>query len=1023
MKDKLLKAFLDESALDVFGSVQGANQIWEVDPFDVVEIHDRARAVFERTFERVLGADAAQSGRSLVLLGDAGCGKTHLLRAFRASVQEENRGYFAYLQLRTAVSDYRRYFLSHLVDSLTKHYNQKREEPGLLRLSDQLAGYCQNPILSNLYDPELPNDGVQTCAIEAVNSLMLDPQFSGLDEQLLRALVVLQARSDPRYQRGVSAWLRCEDLPKVDRDFLGILTPRFADDDPMRTVRGLAQVMSAVGCGLVIAVDQMEESFTENDGGEGLRRIAEVLREVSEHSPSVLIVLSCLRNYWQVARQTLNKPMLDRIEVDPEPVSLENIRDAEECRQVIQKRLEWLFNEADLEIDPLDPTYPFPAKDVERLGQQRLRTRDLISACRLWQEAAIRAQALPATFPLESSGSAERTDRLTGSLESVDRAWNDFLSTWKGQVPEEGPAVARLLGTLCQTIGSEGVEVQAAMDGPYLRLTTPAGAQVVGVCNKSPRGGGLLHELEALADARRGATAVALRAAEFPSGKKTQSVQTLAKMIKEGGSRFVYDDSEFRQVTAFDAFHRIEADHPAFAEWRRTRRPMASLRLVRDGLGLALVPRVVVRPQPVGGGSRQVGLEPDSNGESQAKADHLPDAVLLGKSLSKTPVPVVLPLDDLTRHTAILGSPGSGKTTLALSIVEQLLSQKISVLLLDRKGDLAGYARPDTPAPLVSLLKKVTLRLYTPGAAEGNPLSIPLVPDRSQLKAADLGEAADATAASLTGMLGYKPAQGNLAVMLSQAVLTLLEAGETDIDLEAIIQLLESGDESYLSRVQRYDTKLLRRLIDNLETLKHGARRLLSKEGDQLDVGALLGPAPTPRLTIVSTKFLDQEKSIFFVSQLLTAVSRWMSRNPSPSGRLQAVVMLDEADIYAPATREPPSKSRVMDLLRRGRSAGLGMMIATQNPGDLDYRGRENIKTWLIGKVTETNSKEKVRPLLADAHAATYLDRLSSFQVGQFLLARSPDPLTFQANPSLLHTEQLSEDEIRQHASRLKALR
>jgi DNA helicase HerA-like ATPase len=130
--------------------------------------------------------------------------------------------------------------------------------------------------------------------------------------------------------------------------------------------------------------------------------------------------------------------------------------------------------------------------------------------------------------------------------------------------------------------------------------------------------------------------------------------------------------------------------------------------------------------------------------------------------------------------------------------------------------------------------------------------------------------------------------------------------------------------------------------------------------------------------------------------------------------------MLDEADIYAPAVSQPASKGRVMDLLRRGRSAGLGLLLATQNPGDLDYKGRENIKSWFVFKISEQHSINKIKPLLADGHAAGFLDRIPSFPVGQFLFARSPDAVAVAADRSLLKTDQLSEDEIRACAARIR---
>ena len=141
---------------------------------------------------------------------------------------------------------------------------------------------------------------------------------------------------------------------------------------------------------------------------------------------------------------------------------------------------------------------------------------------------------------------------------------------------------------------------------------------------------------------------------------------------------------------------------------------------------------------------------------------------------------------------------------------------------------------------------------------------------------------------------------------------------------------------------------------------------------EQLDVDALLGTGPHARpgrvrLSVISTRFLgDAAKVDFWVSQLLVAVSRWCAKSPQP--RLQAVFLFDEADLYLPAgTKQPATKAPMEDLLKRARSAGVGVFLATQSPGDFDYKCKENVRTWLIGRVKEPRAIEKLKPMLAAA--------------------------------------------------------
>jgi DNA helicase HerA-like ATPase len=135
-----------------------------------------------------------------------------------------------------------------------------------------------------------------------------------------------------------------------------------------------------------------------------------------------------------------------------------------------------------------------------------------------------------------------------------------------------------------------------------------------------------------------------------------------------------------------------------------------------------------------------------------------------------------------------------------------------------------------------------------------------------------------------------------------------------------------------------------------------------------------------------------------------------------PSRELQAVIMLDEADLYLPAIGKPASKQPLENALRRFRSNGIGIMLATQSPGDIDYRCRENIQTWLVGRVKEARAIEKLS-LVFGPDGGKLLEKLGQHATGEFCMVR-PDALTkFQAEMNLLRTEQMSDAEIL-HASK-----
>ena len=212
-----------------------------------------------------------------------------------------------------------------------------------------------------------------------------------------------------------------------------------------------------------------------------------------------------------------------------------------------------------------------------------------------------------------------------------------------------------------------------------------------------------------------------------------------------------------------------------------------------------------------------------------------------------------------------------------------------------------------------------------------------------------------------------------------------------------------------------YPDKYYATLAQRLLTLELNNKQLLTAD-EQLDVDALLGTGPHARpgrvrLSVISTRFLgDAAKVDFWVSQLLVAVSRWCAKSPQP--RLQAVFLFDEADVYLPAgTKQPATKAPMEDLLKRARSAGVGVFLATQSPGDFDYKCKENVRTWLIGRVKEPRAIEKLKPMLAAAKG-NVTDKLAGQATGEFYLVRESSVTAVRSDESFVRTEQLPENQI-----------
>jgi hypothetical protein len=366
-----------------------------------------------------------------------------------------------------------------------------------------------------------------------------------------------------------------------------------------------------------------------------------------------------------------------------------------------------------------------------------------------------------------------------------------------------------------------------------------------------------------------------------------------------------------------------------------------------------------------------------------------------------------------------------------MGLIEQLLLQGIPAILVDRKGDLCSYARSETglrsglDGALAErgqrLGREVEVALFTPRRADGRPLSIAAVPaGLGSLPPHERSEAARFAASALAGMMNYddgKRDQSCLAILCRAIDLLSQENAQAPVPIEELIRFIDEKDSSLVTEVGRLDVKLFDRLVQDLETLRLNHGDLLAAQGEPLDVEALLGigshasPGRT-RLSIISTKFLGSTQDVqFWVAQFLMEVARWISRAPAPDGVLQAVLMFDEADLYLPAVRQPASKEPMEHLLRRARSAGLGLLLATQSPGDFDYKCRENIRAWFVGQVKEKNSLAKMKPMLSDCRV-DISDQLPGQTTAHFHLIRDGKAIAFKAEPSAFDPRQIPEDEI-----------
>jgi hypothetical protein len=402
---------------------------------------------------------------------------------------------------------------------------------------------------------------------------------------------------------------------------------------------------------------------------------------------------------------------------------------------------------------------------------------------------------------------------------------------------------------------------------------------------------------------------------------------------------------------------------------------------------------------------------------------------------------VLVDAKDFTTHAVIVGMTGSGKTGLGIALIEEAALDGVPALVVDPKGDLANllltfpgltaeefapWLPPPAPgesadpaaragkaaeawrkglaewgvdgARIARLRQSAEFTVYTPGSNAGVPISILgglAAPPAAEREDAELlGMLAGNAASSLLGIAGAG-GEGSLSrehVLIANILHHSWNAGR-DLDLGVLIQQIQQPPfqrlgvlelESFYSAKDRF---ALAMAFNNLLAAPGFARWL---EGAPLDVGRLLWTDQgKPRVAVLSIAHLNDAERMFFVSLLLNQTLAWM-RAQSGTSTLRALLYMDEIAGCMPPVANPPSKPPLLTLMKQARAFGLGVVVATQNPVDVDYKGLSNAGVWLIGRLQTEQDKARVLDGLTGADGS--LDRagadalLSQLDKRQFLL-------------------------------------
>ena len=378
---------------------------------------------------------------------------------------------------------------------------------------------------------------------------------------------------------------------------------------------------------------------------------------------------------------------------------------------------------------------------------------------------------------------------------------------------------------------------------------------------------------------------------------------------------------------------------------------------------------------------------------------------------------------DLTTHAVVVGMTGSGKTGLCLDLLEEAGLDRIPALVIDPKGDIANLLltfpdlKPEDFRPWIdegqaqregltpdafaekeskkwseglagwgqdgerirTLRESVDLQVYTPGSNAGKPLAIlqsfAAPPEAVREDSDALRERVTSAASGLLALLGINadPIRSREHILISNLLHHAWAAGR-DLDLGQLIGEIQAPP---FQRVGIMELDTFFPAKDRLE-LAMTLNNLLASpsfsswmSGDPLDIKRLLHTEEgKPRISILSIAHLNDAERMFFVTILLNEVLSWI-RTQAGTSSLRAILYMDEVYGYFPPVANPPSKRPMLTLLKQARAYGLGVILATQNPVDLDYKGLSNTGTWFLGRLQTERDKARVIEGLEGAAAST----------------------------------------------------
>lgn len=1043
-----------------FNTVIAADDVWRPSLFHVRALHlNIAQAVLDGVAEATESSGSSPIG--LVIQGQRGTGKTHLLGWVREKVQGDG-GYFFLVSLLDARTFWESVVVS-LLDGLSRELDGESQLKMFLRRLSQMVG------VPRMVRREVIGDG--PLSVEALDTFIealwhFDRRVGREGQDTARALV-LCASTDLNVQAIGDSFLGSQPEGEPgERAKWGI---RQGQKSPQEIVRDLSRLLALTGPS-IIAVDQIDSliakaTLTDDQGKIDWREALEIeqvahgLMALREMTRRTLTVLSCIPATWVLIEKYATDTVQDRFR---KPVHLKTIPDADTGRALVEKRLGEQFRAAGFR--PPYPTWPVKPSALDDAPgftprQLLIKIDSHIRSCRLSGEVTELASFItPESVEPDDPSRVEpvgREDELAALdarfaqlrdaadiSAAIDAATEDAvmpgllsagLTAWIAEQGEAGraftqdappsakpPLHARLRRSLDE----------ATEDEEHWSFRAIASGNAIAALHRV-RSASVAAGLNAEVPKRR---LFLLRRTPWSPGAKTQ--ETIAAFERAGGRTLPIAEGDLKVLSALRVL--LAENLPHLHAWLADRRPVRQVTVLSEALGDALaVPAGQGSERSPGTGENAAErAKPEAGGGLREGGEIAPPVVATPGAGPYIPVGVAITdgatvsvgLEALRKHTAIFAGSGSGKTVLIRRLVEECALQGVSAIVLDPNNDLArlGDRWPEAPAQWTAedaakaedYFANTDVVVWTPRREGGRPLSFQPLPDFGSVldDADEFGEAVDAAVASIAPrvklLANTHKAHLGLAV-LREAVRHYGRRRGTG--LKGLVELLSSLPEG-VSR------------LDNAEKIAADLAQLLTAAmvndplfggaGTPVDPGLLLTPPAGKRARVSVISFVglqsDSQRQSF-VNQLQMALFAWIKRHPAGDRPLGGLFVMDEAQTFAPSGGMTACTQSTLALASQARKYGLGLVFATQAPKGLHNRIPGNAATQFFGLLNVPVQIEAAKEM-ARAKGSAIAD-IGKLSTGQFYAAaegaafrKMQAPLCLSHHPkSPLTTEEVIE--------------